>query len=88
MSEQRSLEERPTRRRRHEITVDEVKAMLDRPLTQLVATAHGPKGSKTIEVVIALGTSQMAFVVNDRGQHTYYSDMGDAVNAYHEAPGP
>lgn len=70
--------------KRQQITVAEISAVIAQPLVSLIASAHGPNGSKTFEIAVDLRTAAMSYIVNK----TIYSSMNHAVEAYNEAPGP
>jgi hypothetical protein len=77
-----------SRRRRHEITAQEIEAFIEQPFVSLLASAHGPGGSKTIEAEVHLRTGYLRFIVKSGAQETSWENVAYAVNAYNEAPGP
>lgn len=78
----------PKLRRRHEVKVQDIEAVIEKPLVTLLATAHGPSGSKTLEAEAHLRTGYLKFIVKSGDQVSSWENVAFAVDAYNEAPGP
>lgn len=77
------------KRKKHEITAQEVRACIVAGIASghrnLIASAHGAGGSKTLEMcVLTVKESDVTFLVNGLD----YDNLEAAVAAYNEAPGP
>jgi hypothetical protein len=67
--------------KRHEITVCDVAV---EPVKARLASACGPNGSKTLEVLVNLRTETVTYLVNG----VCHAWLHNAIDAYNEAPGP
>lgn len=76
------------RRRRHEVTVQEIEALIEKPLVTLLASAHGPGGSKTLEAEAHLRTGYLKFIVKSGDKESSWENVAFAVQAYNASPGP